>query len=335
MKQILVSLPSFALSVWSAAASAPITHLPSTGGGKGVTDTNINNDYYYNRTNPYTGSSNTYGNVSTESGVVSKSGNACKPPDGSTYLVIGQNLFGIDEYANALYRNHLFRVPYVPKPRDQFAPAAVMVYTDLDQLEGLKEPANEGRGIQFADGLLNSVFPSVKSDIGLQVGLSLGDIGGLKHITTGARDAKIMELANYTMTTTASKVFLRIGYEFDNPKFQLTTRSEDYVEAFQYIVKKLRAHLGTESSKVLFVWHSCAAPIPNSSVTFESFYPGDEFVDWVGVSIFKQFDETSDGGTVQNIEDVIAVRVEESCIPTYPLLIFCMHSLEVIMVNPS
>ena len=38
---------------------------------------------------------------------------------------------------------------------------------------------------------------------------------------------------------------------------------------------------------VKFVWHSWAAPT-SEGVELSDFYPGDDYVDWVGVSIFQQ-----------------------------------------------
>jgi hypothetical protein len=53
------------------------------------------------------------------------------------------------------------------KPMQSFAPAAAMVYTDLETLRGLVKPTDYGSGIEYADGLVNSLFPG--SEVGLQV----------------------------------------------------------------------------------------------------------------------------------------------------------------------
>ena len=42
-----------------------------------------------------------------------------------------------------------------------------MVYTDLENLKGLIRPTDYGSGVEFADGILNSLFPNI--DVGLQV----------------------------------------------------------------------------------------------------------------------------------------------------------------------
>lgn len=53
------------------------------------------------------------------------------------------------------------------EPMSSFAPAAVMVYTDLETLQGLDKPTDYGSGIEYADGIFNSLFPN--SVMGLQV----------------------------------------------------------------------------------------------------------------------------------------------------------------------
>ena len=52
------------------------------------------------------------------------------------------------------------------------------------------------------------------------------------------------------------------------------------------------------------VWHSWAAGLP-SNATLDDFYPGDDLVDWVGVSVFQQFYPNDVGGTVKDLEHVL------------------------------
>ena len=48
-----------------------------------------------------------------------------------------------------------------------FAPAATMFYTDLDELQGLTTPVDYGSGVEYADGIVKSLFPDTK--VGVQV----------------------------------------------------------------------------------------------------------------------------------------------------------------------
>lgn len=58
------------------------------------------------------------------------------------------------------------------------------------------------------------------------------------------------------------------------------------------------------------VWHSWAAGLPGNA-TLDDFYPGDDWVDWVGISVFQQFypkttsRNSFSGGTVHDLEHVL------------------------------
>lgn len=73
---------------------------------------------------------------------------------------------------------------------------------------------------------------------------------------------------------------LELAIEFDGPHNELDPA--DYVRAYKRIVDLMRAE-GVKN--VAFVWHSYIfAPYNGNSLS--SYYPGDEYVDWVGVSLF-------------------------------------------------
>ncbi len=52
-------------------------------------------------------------------------------------------------------------------PMSFFTPAAAMFYTDISTLKGTTSPTDYGTGVEFADGILNSLFPG--QSVGLQV----------------------------------------------------------------------------------------------------------------------------------------------------------------------
>jgi hypothetical protein len=105
-----------------------------------------------------------------------------------------------------------------------------------------------------------------------------------------------------------------VGYEFDNPFFGYSDSPATYVAAFKKIVKYMKNGLSPEKfAKTQFVWHSWAAP-RRGNLTLEDFYPGNEYVDWIGVSIFRQvFPWKSNwgngyvdwGGGMKDVEDVL------------------------------
>lgn len=112
---------------------------------------------------------------------------SCRPPVNTTYLVIGQDLFSIDEYVKSQYNYSIHsRIDEISANEEnnstmtpestiaKFVPAAFMVYTDLATLNGLWEPTDYGSGIEYADGILD-LFPlheyGDKYSNGLQVSL--------------------------------------------------------------------------------------------------------------------------------------------------------------------
>ncbi|KAL7530978.1 hypothetical protein ACHAWF_003586 [Thalassiosira exigua] len=258
---------------------------------------------------------------------------ACRPPANATYLTIGQDLFSINEYVASQYNHSLHRrldsasgggAHGDVEPDGvgaasiaSFVPAAFMVYTDIETLKGLWEPADYGSGVEYADGALD-MFPAPhhrgkRSSTGLQIGLWLNGTQGCLSVCEGEMDDQIARLISYLERSRASKIFLRLGYEFDNPSFGYSDNPEVYVLAFRKIVSDCRENLSEEAlGRVLFVWHSWAAPMAAEGLTLDKFYPGDGFVDWIGISIFQQvFPWSPDwGGRMSDVENVLEFAKE-------------------------
>ena len=198
-----------------------------------------------------------------------------------------------------------------------------MVYTDLAGLKGLWAPTDYGSGIEYADGVLN-LFPSPNQNTdtvnhntqlstGLQIGLWLNGTQGCFSICAGEMDEQIQLLISYLERSHASKIFLRLGYEFDNPSFGYSDDPAMYILAFRKIVNDCRENLTKEAlERVLFVWHSWGAPMAKKSLTLNKFYPGDDYVDWIGVSIFQQVFPWSPGwgGRMSDVENVLEFAKE-------------------------
>ena len=257
---------------------------------------------------------------------------ACRPPTGTTYLCIGQDLFSVNEYVMSQYNYSLHNAVKNSSTADDevvssdmsvsiFVPSSFMVYTDLQSLRGLWAAVDYGSGIQYGDGLLD-LFPSTdhhsqtktaSAAAGLQIGLWLNGTQGCSSICEGELDKQIKQLITYMENSRASKIFLRLGYEFDNPEFGYSDHPELYILAFRKIVSDCRKGLSTKAqARVLFVWHSWGAPMSSKKLKLHSFYPGDSYVDWIGVSIFQQVLPWSPpwGGQISDVENVLEFAQE-------------------------
>lgn len=123
----------------------------------------------------------------------------------------------------------------------------------------------------------------------LAIGLSIAENehpGGLDALLEGAFDANIDQLAQLFRHVEGA-VFLRIGYEFDGAWNHGYGNAARFVRAWRRIVDRLR--LG-DAGNVRFLWQASASPIDDvldgSPEDIVHWYPGDDYVDWLGFSWF-------------------------------------------------
>jgi pimeloyl-ACP methyl ester carboxylesterase len=98
--------------------------------------------------------------------------------------------------------------------------------------------------------------------------------------------------------------------EFDNPSFGYSDEPESFALAFRSMVDACEVHFKKCRQKVAFVWHSWGAP---KVVELARFYPGDQYVDWVGISLFQQLypwarnteEGEFSGGTMEQVTEVL------------------------------
>lgn len=143
-------------------------------------------------------------------------------------------------------------------------------------------------------------------------------------------DKQISLLVSYLNRCRATKIFLRLGYEFDNPTFGYSDNPEVYVLAFRKLVKYCRKNLNEETLKrVLFVWHSWGAPMASDELSLDRFYPGDDVVDWIGVSIFQQVFPWSKGlaGSMSDVENVFQFARDHSKVSLHCLSFHLIYAV--------
>ncbi len=104
------------------------------------------------------------------------------------------------------------------------------------------------------------------------------NIGGLSAIANGDYDFYINSWAN-DVKSFGHTIFIRFGHEMNDPYRYpwgpQNNEPEDFIAAWKHVVNSFR-NLGVDN--VIWVW----APQP-AHLKYGEYYPGDEFVDWVGV----------------------------------------------------
>ena len=138
-------------------------------------------------------------------------------------------------------------------------PGGVMLNTTLD-----------GFSAKAANAVLDQ-HPNSALVLGLDVADSLADIN------SGKSDQAIDQFLDQ-VAAIQRPIFLRFGYEFDSA--QQRTDPEQYKQAWIKFNQRLKAK---QIANVALVWHSAAEC---GGDPIEAWYPGDDVVDWIGLSYF-------------------------------------------------
>ena len=202
-------------------------------------------------------------------------------PKNGVLLFVGQELEAVGAVAGYEdgYLNHF------PKP------AGWTSYTNINPGE-----ASFGRIQEGLDGLwethdwgdndYNAMLQHKDPDyanMALAIGLQF--VNHEEKVADGTHDAYIDRLGDFLLSLGKRPVFLRIAYEFDGDPWNHYDR-ETTVLAYKRIVDRLRAK-GVENTA--YVWQSTG--FISGQEHLEGWYPGDEYVDWCGVSFFNRWKE--------------------------------------------
>ena len=204
------------------------------------------------------------------------SGPLFEPPDGKCLFILGQ---ANNDYMQA-YMNTIRKSP---------PPAGFAYYTSL------------------SDGAVQKDLPRYKSFLEkypstmLQLAIWTGERKWgnpgyyLDDILKGKYDRNIKALAEGCKSF-GRPIFIRFGYEFDG--WHNAYPPDKYIAAYQYFIDQMR---GFGVVNVAYVWHSWGVgayyghedfpqyypALPaGQAVTQELWYPGDDYVDWLAISVF-------------------------------------------------
>ncbi len=199
------------------------------------------------------------------------------PPAGKTLLIMGQTVEAITEY--------LENFP------DQNLPGGWAAYWGVTEFEGIKKPYKNNTGSTQDHQMLVEKFPNSVIQSAMWM---VGKWAIAKKAGEGVYDKVIKKYAAWAKSANRP-IYLRIGYEFDGPHNELEPR--DYKNAYRHIVDLLRAE---NANNIAFVWHSYASP-PFNDYKLSEWYPGDDYVDWVGISVFGHAYNADFGPSCDNV----------------------------------
>jgi len=103
----------------------------------------------------------------------------------------------------------------------------------------------------------------------------------MKYIAQGVYDDYIREFIQI-LKSYDQPVFLRFAHEFDNPQYPWSQVGENTPEEFVNAWKHVHSIMQEENArKIIFVWN------PWTIEGMTQFYPGDEYVDWIGITLLN------------------------------------------------
>lgn len=186
------------------------------------------------------------------------------PPAGKTLLVMGQTVEAINEYMQS----------FPEKP----VPGGWSAYWAISEFVGVTKPHKNTTQSTQNHQMLIDKFPNTALHSAMWM---VGTWGVAKKTIAGNYDKVIKQYSKWAKKIDRP-IYLRIGYEFDGPHNELEPK--EYVKAYRHIVDLMRSQ-GVDN--IAYVWHSYASK-PYKDYALSDWYPGDEYVDWVGISVFYQ-----------------------------------------------
>lgn len=187
-------------------------------------------------------------------------------PNNGVLFSIGQDVDSINDYVADLGQR----------------PGGVANYVGIVQLDGLFSDADAGAGRNNVAELA-AAFP----DAALIVGVSMNN--QLGAVVAGNYNANIDTLLN-TLAGYDRPVYLRWAYEVDGVQWNTSHTPARIKSSFQYVRNRIDA-LG-HADKIALIWQ-VSSYCYNQYEDLNNWYPGDNIVDWIGLSYFSPQDCTS------------------------------------------
>lgn len=117
---------------------------------------------------------------------------------------------------------------------------------------------------------------------GTAIQLALQPMNGLSEVKNDAYLSSLIK----AIDSYGVPVFLRFANEMNESSAPWFGPAKDYIPVFQMVSKEVKAN----SKNIAMVW----APAWFPPDTVDAYYPGDAYVDWVGVSMYKAYNPELD-----------------------------------------
>ena len=187
------------------------------------------------------------------------------PPAGKTLLIMGQDLNTITEYMESF--------------SDRPVPGGWAAYWGISSMNGVDRMNADDIARQYGRQNHQKLVDRYPDTV-LQSGLWMVGMWDVLHKAGKGEYNGVVRQFSAWAKKVNRPIYLRIGYEFDGKHNEM--QPDDYVKAYRRIVDIIRSE---GADNVAFVWHSYAAPT-FKDYPLSAWYPGDDYVDWVGISLF-------------------------------------------------
>ncbi|MFN3405938.1 MAG: glycosyl hydrolase [Cytophagaceae bacterium] len=194
-----------------------------------------------------------------------------EPADNKILMIIGQDMWAVGGFPGSERTGYTDAI--------SIKPGGITTYSSLPSLAGLYTTTNYGSGDICAQCIVDN--PAYRNSA-ISIGLYMVDACGA--IASGTYDNQIKSLGKWILNANRP-VFLRIGYEFDGAwnHYDPTEFKKAWIRIVD-IFKQL------EVKNCATVWQACTSPVDElmdgRHEDISAWYPGDEYVDWVGYSWF-------------------------------------------------
>ncbi|WP_026958508.1 family 31 carbohydrate-binding protein [Aliagarivorans taiwanensis] len=182
-------------------------------------------------------------------------------PEQGRLFSVGQDVDSINDFHN----------------ETSIAAGGVTGYVGIAALDGLHGDADAGAGRNNLDQLA-SLYP----DRAIIAGISMN--GQVDAVAAGTYNNNITNLLE-SLYGYDRPVYLRWAYEVDGP--WNGHNQADLITSWRYVYNRIR-ELGFED-RIAMVWQ-VSSYCPNPRGQLESWYPGNAYVDWIGLSYFAPQD---------------------------------------------